>query len=175
MVSDMSELDRLIEANRAYRDSGGQDNLRSSRPARSLVVLTCMDVRLDLYPALGLAVGDAHLVRNAGGRASTDALRSLVLSTYLVGTQEVGVIHHTHCALQGLTDEEASLRTGVSGLAFLGFSDVDQSVRADVETIRSCGWLPARVVVWGAVYEVESGELRVVVPSVPVFAPGART
>jgi carbonic anhydrase len=174
MVSAMSEIDRLIEANRAYRNSGSQDNLRLSRPARGLVVLTCMDVRLDLFPALGLAVGDAHLVRNAGGRASPDAIRSLVLSTHLVGTREIGVIHHTDCALEGLTDEEATRRTGVSGLEFLGFSDVDESVRADVGIIRSCGVLPADAMVWGAVYEVDTGGLRVISPALPVSAPGAR-
>jgi carbonic anhydrase len=121
-----------------------------------------MDARLDLFRALGLEVGDAHLLRNAGGRASPDAIRSLVVSTHLLATSEIGVIHHTNCGLEATTDNEIAVRTGVSEIEYLAFADIDQSVRDDVATIRSCGQLADGVIVWGAVYDVDTGALRVV-------------
>jgi carbonic anhydrase len=161
------ELDAVLRANAAYRQSGFHPSLRTPRPSRHLVILACMDARLDLFRALGLEVGDAHVLRNAGGRASPDAIRSLVVSTHLLGTREIGVIHHTNCGLEGMTDEELAARTGVSGMPFLPFADVDESVREDVAAVRGCGGLPEDAVVWGAVYEVNTGEVRVVAPPEP--------
>jgi carbonic anhydrase len=121
-----------------------------------------MDARLDLFRALGLEVGDAHILRNAGGRASADAIRSLVVSAHLLGTREIGVVHHTNCGLEGLTDAEVARRTGVSSIEFLAFGDLEESVREDVAIIRGCGHLPDGFVAWGAVYDVDRGAIRVV-------------
>jgi carbonic anhydrase len=153
------ELPAILVANDAYRHA---ETFRVAPPARRLVVLTCMDARIDLFGALGLELGDAHILRNAGGRASADAIRSLVVSTHLLGAEEVGIIHHTRCGLEGLTDEDVARTTGVA-IEFLAFADLEESVRADVRTVRSCGHLPPGVVTWGAVYDVDTGGLRVVV------------
>jgi carbonic anhydrase len=151
------ELPEILTANQKYRHAGES---RPAPPERRLVILTCMDARIDPLAALGLELGDAHVLRNAGGRASADAIRSLVVSTHLLGTREIGVIHHTECGLQA-TDDDIARRTGAA-LDYLAFADLDDSVRADVETIRSCGHLPDGVLVWGAVYHVDTGALRVV-------------
>jgi carbonic anhydrase len=157
------QLPAILAANDAYQRSDFHAGPRTPQPSRHLVILTCMDARLDLFRSLGLEVGDAHLLRNAGGRASADAIRSLVVSAHLLGTREVGVIHHTNCGLEGLSEAQVEERTGVSGLEFLTFDNVDESVRTDVETIRTSGVLPADFVVWGAVFDVDTGAVRVVV------------
>jgi carbonic anhydrase len=158
------QLEAVLAANAAYRDGAFHTTPRTPQPVRHLVVLTCMDARLDLFRSLGLEVGDAHILRNAGGRASDDAIRSLVVSAHLLGTREIGVIHHTNCGLEGVTDEEVAERTGVTGMAFLAFPDARESVRDDVERIVGLGHLPDGMVVWGAVYDVDSGALDVVAP-----------
>src|SRR3954470_2809292 len=151
------QLPALLDANRSYQESGFHTSARTPQPQRHLVVLTCMDARLDLFRALGLDVGDAHILRNAGGRATDDAIRSLVVSAHLLGTREVGIIHHTNCGLEGTTDEEVADRTGVRGMPFLAFEDLEVSVREDVETVRSCGVLPDGFAAWGAIYDVDDG------------------
>ena len=156
------ELDAVLAANAAHQQEGFHAAARTPQPARHLVILTCMDARLDLFRALGLAVGDAHVLRNAGGRASADAIRSLVVSTHLLGTREIGVIHHTNCGLEGRTEPELTRATGVEGIEFMAFADLEESVRDDVEAVRGCGHLPAGVTVWGAVYDVDTGALTVV-------------
>jgi carbonic anhydrase len=156
------QLPAVLRANAVYQREGFHAAYRTPVPARQLVILTCMDARLDLFRALGLEVGDAHVLRNAGGRASLDAVRSMVVSTHLLGTREIGVIHHTNCGLERLTDDEVAQKTGVPDLDFLAFANVEDSVRNDVDTIRSFGYLPDDVVVWGAVYDVDNGALRVV-------------
>jgi carbonic anhydrase len=160
---DRLQLPALLDANRSYQESGFHTSDRTPQPQRQLVILTCMDARIDLFRALGLEVGDAHILRNAGGRATPDALRSLVVSSHQLGTREVGVIHHTNCGLEGRTEDEVAERTGVSGMAFLTFDDLEASVREDVEAIRTCGMLPDGFVVWGATYDVDDGAVRVVV------------
>ena len=159
-----TQLPALLRANEEYRHGGFHVVPRTPEPARHLVILTCMDARLDLFRSLGLELGDAHILRNAGGRASADAIRSLVVSANLLGTREVGVIHHTNCGLEGITNDEVAARTGVPGLEYLAFPDVEQSVRDDVDAVRGCGHLPPGAAVWGAVYDVDDGELRVVSP-----------
>lgn len=158
-----AQLPRLLEANNTYRADSFHEAPRTPQPARQLVILTCMDARLDLFRSLGLEVGDAHILRNAGGRASDDAIRSLVVSTHLLNTREIGVIHHTNCGLEGRTDEDIASRTGVDSIAYLGFADLDQSVRDDVDAICATGALPVDAVVWGGVYDVDTGEVRIVV------------
>ncbi|HEX5614933.1 MAG TPA: carbonic anhydrase, partial [Acidimicrobiia bacterium] len=138
-------------------------------PARHLVVLACMDARLDLFRLLGLEIGDAHILRNAGGRVTDDMIRSLVLSSTALGTREIVVIHHTGCGLHQRTDDELRVavteRTGAdaSGMVFFPFDDVARSVRDDVAALRAHPLLPD-MTVWGGVYDVATGHLDVVEP-----------
>jgi carbonic anhydrase len=146
----------------------------SSRPARGLAILTCMDARLDLLDALGLSVGDAHVLRNAGGRATSDVMRSLAISTHVLGVREVGLVQHTDCRLERASNTDLELVTGLVGVDFLPFESVAESLRVDVAAVREAGVLPAGCRVWGAVYDVATGALTlvhrprlVVVPSRP--------
>lgn len=157
-----SQLPSVLSANEAYQGDDFTGAPGAAQPRRGLVILTCMDVRLDPARAFGLQLGDAHVLRNAGGRVSDDALRSLIISAHLLGTREAGVVHHTKCGLEGLTNEDAAARTGVSGVDFLGFTDLEGSVRDDVQVLRACEDLPPDFVTWGAVYDVDTGALRVV-------------
>ncbi len=160
----MSQLDRILDANRLYRAlHPWSATSRSPRPTRQLVVLTCMDTRLQLLRALGLEVGEAHFVRNAGGRATDDAMRSIALSTKVLGTTEVGVIHHDDCGLEGRSNDELRAATGTD-IDFRPFAQVEASVHEDVEVIRAWPWLAPGTVVWGAVYDVDDASLRVVAP-----------
>jgi carbonic anhydrase len=142
-------------------------------PNRHLVILTCMDARLDLFRLLGLRIGDAHILRNAGGRASDDAIRSMVVSAHWLGTREFVVIHHTGCGLHGATNEEISdlVESSVGrrpDIDFLPFDDLESSVRTDVERIQNCELLPEGASVWGAIYDVHRGELVTVTDEVTV-------
>ncbi len=166
----MAEIEKIREANRSFAerfDAGGLD----TPPARRLVVLTCMDARLDPARFCGLAIGDAHVIRNAGGRASDDAVRSLIISSRLLGTNEFVVIHHTECGMLTFTDDDLRMKlrdeTGAdaSHLEFLPFADLEQSVRDDVERLRADAFLPPDAIVSGHVYDVRSGQLREVVPA----------
>ncbi len=165
----MSVLPELLRANAAYAGSFERGRLPVP-PARRFAVLTCMDARLDPAKFLGLAEGDAHVIRNAGGRASGDAIRSLVISYRLLGTREFVVIHHTDCGMLTFTNEDlrGQLRrdpgADASHIDFLPFSDLDQSVRDDVETLRRSPIIPGDIAVSGFVYDVRSGRLREVVP-----------
>jgi carbonic anhydrase len=138
-------------------------------PARNLVVVACMDARLDLFRFLGLEIGHSHILRNAGGRASDDAIRSMIVSSVALGTREVVIIHHTKCGMHGITDDELRERVrDASGhdpadIDFLSFQDEEASVREDVAKVRACPYFPEPMTVWGCMYDVDTGELRVVV------------
>jgi len=133
--------------------------------------LTCIDARIDPAKVLGLDIGDAHVIRNAGGRATDDAVRLLLISSWLLGTREFLVIHHTDCGMAKFTDgavaEIITERSGedVSDLAFFTFRDLDQSVRDDVDRIRSLSEIPADATISGHVYDVRTGTLREVAPA----------
>ena len=134
----MRECDILVAANDVYADDFSKGNLPMP-PGRQLAIVTCMDARLDPAKFLGLEEGDAHVIRNAGGRAA-DALRSLVISQQLLGTREVVVVHHTDCGMLTFTDEKLRQKVrdelgAETDLAFLAFSDLEQSVRDDVAAI----------------------------------------
>jgi carbonic anhydrase len=164
--------DAILAAAGTYAAEFVVDELTAA-PTRQLVVLTCMDARLDLFRLLGLHIGDSHLLRNAGGRATDDAIRSLVLSAHWLGTREFVVIHHTGCGLHGVTNTEICDRVEAATGArpefdFMPFQDVEASVREDVARIRGCQLLPTDAVVWGAVYDVHSGELREITAPSPV-------
>jgi carbonic anhydrase len=157
----------VLAAAQTYSTTFIPDQLTAA-PTRHLVVLTCMDARLDLFRLLGLAIGDSHILRNAGGRATDDAIRSLVLSSHLLGTREYVVIHHTGCGLHQITNKKISdLVEEATGtrpdIDFAPFDDVEVSVAVDVERIRTCPLLPLDAIVWGAVYDVHTGTLRQIV------------
>ena len=161
----MSETDELLSANDRFAQAFDWGDLPMP-PARSVAVLTCMDARLHPERFLGLELGDAHVIRNAGGRASEDAIRSLIISSKLLGTREFLVIHHSDCGMLTFENQDLHDRlreeTGedASHIDFLPFPDLDQSVRDDVEAIASSPFLDPGIPVWGFVYEVESGRLR---------------
>lgn len=164
----MSEhrTDALLDGNAGYADAFDAHDAPKA-PARRLFVLTCMDARVDPLRLLGLQVGDAHIVRNAGGRVTDDVVRSLVLSSTLLGTGDVAVIHHTDCGLGATTDERiradvAEQGVDIGELWTGAFDDLDDSVRTDVADLRRLAGLRDRVVVHGYVYDVATGRLRVV-------------
>ena len=162
----MSEVPKFLKANERYAASFTKGHLPMP-PARQVAIVACMDARLDPARVLGLEEGDAHVIRNAGGRAA-DALRSLAISQQLLGTREVVVIHHTDCGMLTFTDAQLRKKLhddlGVdTELEFLPFSDVDASVRDDVAAVRSSRLLIGDVPVSGFAYDVKTGRLRQVV------------
>ncbi len=164
----MARIDGLLAANERYAEGFTKGSLPSP-PALGLAVLTCMDARIDPMRVLGLEEGDAHVIRNAGGRASEDAIRSLVISSQLLGTREFMVVHHTDCGMLTFTNDEIrdQIRQNVgvdaSHVDFLPLTDLDTNVREDIEEIRSSPLLPRDISVRGFVYDVRSGRLREVV------------
>jgi carbonic anhydrase len=157
------EFDRVISENERYAAQFDRSELPLP-PGRRLAVLACMDARLTVEDVLGLRTGDAHIIRNAGGLASDDAIRSLVISQNLLGTQEVIVIEHTGCGMLTFRDEDVradlAARTGEDVELPLGaFPDLDSNLRAQVQRIREHPWIKD-VPVHGLVYEVETGRLR---------------
>jgi carbonic anhydrase len=182
--------DEVLQANRSYADTFGDKAKLALPPARGFAILTCMDARIDPAKLAGLAEGDAHVIRNAGGRASDDAIRSLVISHKLLGTNEWFVIHHTNCGMELFSDEimrdllSRSLATasfdgtqwtdpgGGGGshagdfIDWLTIKDLAASVVIDVERIRQHPLVPRSIPIHGYLYEVTSGRL--------VEVPGAR-
>jgi carbonic anhydrase len=158
----MSAADELMRANDAYASSF--PGPRPVRPGRHLAVVACMDSRLDLFAALGLQVGDAHVIRNAGGIATDDVLRSLAISQRLLGTSEIVLVHHTECGMLGFDDVafRAELEAA-SGQAppwdVPGFQDAAADVQLSINRIRGCAWLPHRDDVRGFVFDVATGRI----------------
>lgn len=161
----MSVIDEVLAANHEHATQPPGPS-EPATPGRHLLVVTCMDARVDPARALGLSHGDAHVLRNAGGRVTPDVLRSITLSTHLLGTREIMVVHHTRCGLQAPDDDQVRgqlrelLGEDVPDLPIESFSDLDDSVRKDVRRVRSWRYLPADAVVRGFVYAVETGRLR---------------
>ncbi len=161
----MSVIPDLLAANGRYAERFDKEELPAA-PRRRVAILTCMDARLVPSRFLGLEEGDAHVICNAGGRATDDALRSLIISYRLLGTREFLVIHHTDCGAMSVDNEELWERlrreTGAdaSGIDFLPFRDLEASVREDVAAIRDSPLIPLTIPVRGFVYEVETGRLR---------------
>jgi len=159
----VSLADDLLAANEAYRAGFDAADLQL-RPLRQLAILTCMDSRYTAQAVLGLSLGDAHVIRNAGGRVTEDAVRSLSLSAALLGTRACIVIHHSDCGLFGRTDEELRQRVAeVAGtratFGFLPFEDLEQSVRDDVAALRASPYFPPEYEVLGFTYDVRTGRL----------------
>src|SRR2546430_13457193 len=125
----MTEIGRLLDANDGY--ASARANVADPRPSRRLAVVTCMDARIDVFAVLGLHLGEAHVIRNAGGRVTDDVLRSLALSSHVLGVDTVVVMQHTKCGLAGVTDDELRRRTGAN----LGFFPIDDHAAALKEDI----------------------------------------
>ena len=160
----MSYFERFMQANQAYVALHGELNL-PIKPKTRVAIVTCMDSRLHVAQALGLALGDAHILRNAGGRVTDDVIRSLVISQQQMGTREIVVLHHTDCGAQTFKNEDfqehlkCELGVDVSGQDFLPFQDVEESVREDIKLLRECPLIPDDVVISGAVYDVDTGRM----------------
>jgi carbonic anhydrase len=159
----MSATSELITNNEAYASSFDKGDLPIP-PAKKVAVLACMDARLDPAKALGLEEGDAHVIRNAGGVATEDALRSLVISQRLLGTEEIILIHHTDCGMETFTDdvvkEQIFSDTGIRpSFALEAFPKAEEDVKQTAARIKASPFIP-RKTIRGFVYEVESGKLR---------------
>ena len=160
----MSYFDQFMQANQAYVALHGELNL-PIKPKTRVAIVTCMDSRLHVAQALGLALGDAHILRNAGGRVTDDMIRSLVISQQQMGTREIVVLHHTDCGAQTFNNEDfqehlkCELGVDVSGQDFLPFQDVEESVREDIKLLRECPLIPDDVIISGAVYDVDTGRM----------------
>jgi carbonic anhydrase len=159
----MSAIDHLIHANESY--AANFPGPRPLRPKLRMTVIACMDSRLDLFGALGLDIGDAHLIRNAGGKITDDVLRSLALSQRSMGTREIVIIHHTECGMLGLDDDafraDLARESGQEPpWRVPGFIDLPADVRESVETVRSCPWLPHREDVRGFVFDVATAQIE---------------
>ena len=158
-------IDELLERNRRFAETAGGVDLPAP-PALRVAVLTCMDARLDPARALGLEPGEVHVIRNAGGRASDDALRSLVISSHLLGTRAFAVIHHTDCGMATFRNRDLwdrlrrELGVDASHIDFLPFADPEESVREDVQKVRSSPLLPPEATVRGFLYDLRTGLLR---------------
>ena len=191
----MSVLDEVLSANEEYAASFGAKGELALPPARGFAILTCMDARLDPAKYAGLSEGDAHVIRNAGGRASDDAIRSLVISHKLLGTREWFVIHHTECGMEFFTNDVMSdllgqsLETAELGadgfhdvgkgpgsaeakhIDWLTISDRDQSVVEDVARIRAHPLVERTIPIYGYVYDVKTGKLNEVPDATKVGRP----
>ena len=166
----MGETERLLEANEEYsRMEFPGEQLAS--PSRHLAILACMDARLIVSKLLGLKAGEAHIIRNAGGIASEDAIRSLIISNELLGTNEFIVVNHTDCGMLTFTDEQLAERLATkyaqseeaSRIKFHSFTNLEDNVREQVSKIKEHPLIPKSIRVSGFIYEVETGKLRSVV------------
>jgi carbonic anhydrase len=164
----MSRFDEFLDANQQFSAAFDRGDLPMP-PARHVAVVACMDARLHPEKVFGIDIGDAHVIRNAGGRVSEDVIRSLVISERLLGTTEVVVLHHTDCGMLTFTNEQladkvqAELGVDVHGRDFLAFSDLEQSVRDDVTILRQSPLIPQSFPVSGAIYDVTTGIVHEIV------------
>ena len=162
----MSVADELLAANEIFARSFNLGDL-SVRPRRHAAVLACMDSRILFEHCLGLRPGDAHMIRNAGGIATDDAIRSLIVSHHLLDTQEFIIINHTDCGLLKVKEDELKARlrdkmgaTADSPAHFHAFDDLEANVRRQVQTVKSHPWIPKHIPVRGFVYDVKTGRLK---------------
>jgi len=156
----MTQIQRMLTANEAY--AAARANVGDARPSRHLAVVTCMDARIDVFAVLGLHLGEAHVIRNAGGRVTDDALRSLALSSQVLGVTAVAVMQHTKCGLAGVTDDELRRLTGAD-LGFFTIDDHAAALREDIDILTSTPYLEPITTIAGFVYDVETGEINDVV------------
>lgn len=160
----MDTVDELLANNRAFAEPLAERHL-DVEPSRRLAIVTCMDSRLDVFAALGLGDGEAHVLRNAGGIVTDDTIRSLAISQRRLGTREVMLIHHTDCGMEKITDEgfreELEDAAGTAPEFPIGaFADVDAAVRESIRRVRTSPFIPHRETVRGFVYDVDTHRLR---------------
>ncbi len=162
----MSVIEESLQANQKYAHSFNLGHLPMP-PARKLAIVACMDARLTVEQVAGLKTGDAHIIRNAGGIVTEDAIRSLIISHYLLGTQEFMIINHTDCGMLTFHDEDLKARlkkeTGLASASpetFHSFQDLENNVREQIQKVQSHPWIPEGIPVRGFVYEVETGRLH---------------
>jgi len=162
----MSVIEEVLKANESYAQSFTLGDLPMP-PGRKLAVVACMDARVTVEELLGLKTGDAHIIRNAGGIVTEDALRSLIISHHLLGTQEFMLIHHTDCGMLTFQDEELraklqqQTRTAtVAPVHFHAFSDLEEDVRQQVQKVKSHPWIPEHIPVRGFIFDVKTGRLH---------------
>ena len=161
----MSATDGLIANAERYFEQGAHDGTRAVRPALQLTVVSCMDSRIDLFSLLGLKIGDAHMIRNAGGVVTEDTIRSLAISQRFLGTREIVLIHHTNCGLEGLDDQrladDLESETGARpAWRARGFTDVADDVRRSIEAIRADPFVKEKGSIRGFVFDVVTGRLE---------------
>src|SRR6266853_6294786 len=161
----MGVIDEILEANEVYSHTHELRRL-TPRPERKLAILTCMDTRLSIR-TLGLTTGDAHIIRNAGGIVTDDSLRSLLISHYLLETEEIMVINHTDCGLMRTSEEDLRTRiqnrTGTAAIApafFFAFRNIEENVRHQLQKLHTHPWISRQISARGFVYDVSSGRLR---------------
>ena len=166
----MSVIDEVLKANESYTRTFTLGHVPLP-PARKLAIVACMDARLTVEPALGLHTGDAHIIRNAGGIVTEDALRSLIISHHLLDTQEFMIINHTDCGMLTFKDEDLRTKlhqmTGTATVApvhFHAFGDVADNVREQIQKVKSHPWVPQHIPVRGFIYDVKTGRLQEVSP-----------
>jgi carbonic anhydrase len=186
-------LREVLEANSSYVESFGDKAKLTGAPRRRMAILTCMDARMDPAKFCGLAEGDAHVIRNAGGRASDDAIRSLVVSCKLMGTTDWFVIHHSGCGMQAYTDEQIRHMLGLdsedvqneaaawkhvwrsartpANMEWMTFTDLAQSIVEDVQRIRTHPLVPASVAIYGYIYHIHHGTLEPVAEANRIGSP----
>jgi carbonic anhydrase len=152
----MDDFEKILAANEGY--AAARSNTGSPKPGRRLAVVTCMDARIDVFAVLGLHLGEAHVIRNAGGRVTDDVLRSLALSIHVLGVDTVVVMQHTKCGVAGVSDEQLRSMTGAD-LDFFAFDDHAAALREDVDKLTSTTYLGPLAKIAGFVYDVETGEL----------------
>ena len=160
----MEGIDELLENNRTFAASLPEQHF-DVRPSRKLTIVTCMDSRLDVFQALGLDIGEAHILRNAGGVITSDMIRSIAISQRKLGTEEIMLIHHTNCGMQTITDDgfraELQEATGVApAFAIESFIDLDSDVRQSILRVRRSDFIPHRDSVRGFIYDVDTHALR---------------
>ncbi len=163
-------IEKIKIANQQYAEGFGKKSDLSASPAKRLAILTCMDARLEPLAFLGLELGDAHIIRNAGGRASDDAIRSLVISNIFLGTNEWLVIHHSECGMERFTQEEMGklLREKLNTfegdfINWLSISDRIQSVKDDVLHIRNHPLVSEDIKLSGYLFDTKTGKLTEVI------------
>ncbi len=165
----MSVTDELLENNARYAESFDKGDLPLP-PGRGLAVVACMDARLDTHKLLGLAEGDAHVIRNAGGVVSDDVIRSLVISQRLLGTREIVLVHHTDCGMLTFRDDDVkdSIETDTGlrpSFALEAFGNLEQDVRQSIARIQANAFIPVKDQVRGFVYDCATGRLNEVSPA----------
>jgi len=162
----MGSIDEALAANQAYAKDFSLGHLPMP-PARKLAVVACMDARLTVSQLLGLKTGEAHIIRNAGGIVTEDALRSLIISHHLLGTQEFMIINHTDCGMLTFKDEDLRKKlqqqmgtAAVAPVHFHAFPDLEANVREQIQKVKSHPWVPRQIPVRGFIYDVKTGKLN---------------